>query len=102
MTGELQTQRQELISANAQIDQRRRFTEAVLSGVAAGVLGLDKAGRISTSNPMAEQLLGQSAAAMEKKKLGEIHPELGALLARRPSRAHAPRARRNRAQQRQA
>jgi two-component system, NtrC family, nitrogen regulation sensor histidine kinase NtrY len=81
MTGELQTQRQELISANAQIDQRRRFTEAVLSGVPAGVLGLDKAGRISTSNPMAAQLLGKSTNELEGVKLADLHSDLAALLA---------------------
>ena len=36
MTEQLRSQRAELLAANAQIDSRRRFTEAVLSGVTAG------------------------------------------------------------------
>ena len=34
----------ELMNAYGQIDERRRFTESVLSGVSAGVIGLDRAG----------------------------------------------------------
>ena len=41
MTDRLQSQRQELTTTNAELDERRRFTEAVLGGVSAGVLGLD-------------------------------------------------------------
>ena len=36
MTRQLRTQHDELTTANAQLDSRRRFTEAVLSGVTAG------------------------------------------------------------------
>ena len=41
MTVDLETQRAGIMSANAQLDERRRFIEAVLSGVTAGVIGLD-------------------------------------------------------------
>jgi len=41
MTNQLQSQQSELIEANRQLDQRRRFTETVLAGVSAGVIGLD-------------------------------------------------------------
>ncbi|MBS0562799.1 MAG: HAMP domain-containing protein, partial [Proteobacteria bacterium] len=44
MTGQLAAQRSELMDAYRQIDERRRFTEAVLSGVSAGVIGLDAQG----------------------------------------------------------
>ncbi len=40
MTAQLQTQRDDLIDTNKQFDRRRRFTEAVLSGVSAGVIGV--------------------------------------------------------------
>src|SRR5262249_38641127 len=40
MTSQLENQRGELVEANRQLDFRRRFTEAVLTGVSAGVLGL--------------------------------------------------------------
>ena len=35
------SQRGALIAANRQIDERRRFTETVLAGVSAGVIGVD-------------------------------------------------------------
>ena len=50
MTGQLTAQRSELMDAYGQIDERRRFTEAVLSGVSAGVIGLDAQGRIELPN----------------------------------------------------
>ena len=51
MTGEIESQRRELVEANRQIENRRRFTEAVLGGVSAGVVGLDEGGhgRLSQS-----------------------------------------------------
>src|SRR5262249_59380778 len=50
MTGQLSAQRSELMEAYSQIDERRRFTETVLSGVSAGVIGLDASGRIELPN----------------------------------------------------
>ncbi|MDP7599937.1 MAG: HAMP domain-containing protein, partial [Rhodospirillales bacterium] len=46
MTEQLDSQQQGLIEANRQLDERRRFTEVVLSGVSAGVIGLDQVGRV--------------------------------------------------------
>jgi two-component system nitrogen regulation sensor histidine kinase NtrY len=58
MTSQLESQRGELVEANAQLDARRRFTELVLAGVSAGVIGLDQAGRIELPNRSARELLG--------------------------------------------
>src|SRR4029079_14262057 len=58
MTSELKSQRDALVGANATLDERRRFTEAVLSGVTAGVIGVDADGRITLVNRPAETLLG--------------------------------------------
>ena len=58
MTGQLAAQRTELMDAYSQIDERRRFTETVLSGVSAGVIGLDALGRIELPNRAASELLG--------------------------------------------
>ncbi len=52
MTTQLTSQRAELVRANNQLDQRRRFTEAVIGGVSAGVLGLDARGRITLPEPL--------------------------------------------------
>ena len=57
MATQLQSQRRELIEANQQLDARRRFTEAVLSGVTAGVIGLDENRRIVLPNRAASQFL---------------------------------------------
>ena len=44
------------------IDSRRRFTEAVLAGASAGVIGVDGEGRISILNRSAEKLIGHLEA----------------------------------------
>src|SRR5208337_4529282 len=58
MTSELLRQQTGLIEANALNDERRAFIEAVLSGVPAGVLGVDNDGAITISNAAAQRLLG--------------------------------------------
>jgi len=64
MTEQLQAQRNELVSTNDQLDTRRRFTEAVLAGVTAGVFGLDAAGRITLVNRSASRLLRTKASLL--------------------------------------
>tara|TARA_B100000676_G_scaffold131054_1_gene130128 strand:- start:2714 stop:4969 length:2256 start_codon:yes stop_codon:yes gene_type:complete len=81
MTGQLATQRHELIDANRQLDSRRRFTESVLSGVSAGVIGLDDAGLVELPNRRALELLGLEHHALVGRHLGQSVPELSALLA---------------------
>ncbi|KAA5601730.1 PAS domain-containing sensor histidine kinase [Blastochloris sulfoviridis] len=80
MTQELRNQRDDLISARDLIDQRRRFTEAVLAGVSAGVFGLDSGGLITIVNRSAESLLHLDAADAVGKPLAEVVPELAPLL----------------------
>jgi two-component system, NtrC family, nitrogen regulation sensor histidine kinase NtrY len=58
MTHQLEAQQGELMEANRQLDERRRFTETVLAGVSAGVIGLDRDGRINLPNRSASLLLG--------------------------------------------
>jgi two-component system nitrogen regulation sensor histidine kinase NtrY len=57
MTSQLSSQRTELVEANRVIDVRRRFIEAVLSGVSAGIIGLDSQGRINFPNQTASDLM---------------------------------------------
>jgi two-component system, NtrC family, nitrogen regulation sensor histidine kinase NtrY len=80
MTGQLAAQRAELMDAYGQIDARRRFTETVLSGVSAGVIGLDAEGRIELPNRAASTLLGTSLVAATGRPLAEVAPEMAALL----------------------
>jgi two-component system nitrogen regulation sensor histidine kinase NtrY len=62
MAGQLSTQRQKLVDTNDQLDSRRRFMEAVLAGVSAGVIGLDEHGNVQAINPRALSLLGKTGA----------------------------------------
>jgi two-component system nitrogen regulation sensor histidine kinase NtrY len=81
MTAQLAAQRTELMRAYGQIDERRRFTESVLSGVSAGVIGLDADGRVELPNRAAAELLERDIFADIGRKLPDIVPELGAMLA---------------------
>jgi len=76
MTQELRTQRDDLMRARDQIDSRRRFTEAVLAGASAGVIGVDSEGKISILNRSAEKLIGQNEAKAVGRDLTEVMPEL--------------------------
>ncbi|KAB0573052.1 HAMP domain-containing histidine kinase [Brucella pituitosa] len=77
MVAELKSQRNELISAKDQIDERRRFSEAVLSGVTAGVIGIESDGSISILNRSAEHMFGVSSQDAIGKSLTSIAPEIG-------------------------
>ncbi|MBL8572167.1 MAG: PAS domain-containing sensor histidine kinase [Hyphomicrobiaceae bacterium] len=81
MTAELRQQRRELIAASDQIDSRRRFTEAVLGGVSAGVVGLDQNGVVTIANPSALRTLSLSERSLIGQPLAEVLPELGDILA---------------------
>lgn len=80
MTEQLSTQRQELEETNEKLDERRRFTEAVLSGVSSGVIGLDKQGFIHLPNRKATELLGLTEEEMIGKAIREIQPQMAGLL----------------------
>ncbi len=69
MATQLQSQRRELIEANQQLDARRRFTEAVLTGVTAGVIGLDENRRIVLPNRAASRFL------TPKRRYGAAEPD---------------------------
>jgi len=82
MTSQLEGQRNELVDANAQIDMRRRFTEAVLAGVSAGVVGLDGEGNITLINRAAARLLGVTPSAVESTHYSVTVPEVAGLIRR--------------------
>ena len=82
MTHQLDTQRGALIAANRQIDERRRFTETVLAGVSAGVIGLDAEGQITIVNRAAARLLNATPEELEGQHYAEAVPELAALIRR--------------------
>ena len=51
----------DLRKSRAELEQRRRYIETLLLNVSAGVVGLDREGRISAINPCAERMLGLHA-----------------------------------------
>ncbi|HXJ01257.1 MAG TPA: PAS domain-containing sensor histidine kinase [Micropepsaceae bacterium] len=82
MTSQLEGQRKELVDANFQLDSRRRFTEAMLAGVSAGVVGLDGEGRITLINRMASRMLNAVPEDIEGRHYSECIPELAGLIRR--------------------
>jgi two-component system nitrogen regulation sensor histidine kinase NtrY len=82
MTGDLQAQQTALLAASEEAVGRSRFIETVLSGVSAGVIGLDRKGRISAVNESAVLLLGIAETELIGMTLAEVSPELSDLLKR--------------------
>lgn len=72
MTGELKGQRDALIQTRDETERRRQFIEAVLSGVTAGVIGLDGEGRVDLINDAASEMLGRAPGEAQGQRLGEI------------------------------
>lgn len=82
MTAQLQSQRNELVESHRHAEQRTRFTEAVLSGVSAGVVGLDGQGRSDVVNRSALLLLSANRDDLIGKDLSDVVPEVGELVKR--------------------
>jgi two-component system nitrogen regulation sensor histidine kinase NtrY len=76
MTRRLEEQTGALVSANNQLDSRRTFIEAVLSGVTAGVVSVDHDRHVRLINSSAEALLKTSNAMAVGQKLSDLAPEL--------------------------
>jgi two-component system, NtrC family, nitrogen regulation sensor histidine kinase NtrY len=81
MTQELRTQRDDIVRARDLIDSRRLFTEAVLAGASAGVIGVDGHGCVSILNRSAEKLINRTEAEALGKPLVEVFPELAGIMA---------------------
>ncbi len=80
MTEQLQVQTDALVAANDQLDSRRALIEAVVSGVSAGVISVDRERRIRLINRSALALLRAGEAAPVGTRLIDLAPELDALL----------------------
>jgi two-component system nitrogen regulation sensor histidine kinase NtrY len=76
MTSELRRQHDGLTAASDLIDRRRRFMEAVLSGVSAAVIGVDAHGLITIANPSAEALLSATRQDLLGQPLVSVLPEI--------------------------
>ena len=80
MTEELRSQRNQLLDANMQLDERRTFIETVLAGVPAGVIGVDAGGRVSIINRTARDLINANDAVGTPVR--DLLPEISHLLDR--------------------
>jgi two-component system nitrogen regulation sensor histidine kinase NtrY len=80
MTQQIEYQRNELMSANHQLEERRRFMEVVLAGVSAGVIGLDEHGCINLPNRSASDLLATDLMARIGEPVAAVVPEMASLV----------------------
>ena len=79
MTDQVAQQQDQLIKTNSQLDERRRFTEAMLAGVSAGVIGINPNEKISLTNRSALHLLGAPQSSLLGESLSSALPEFSAL-----------------------
>ncbi|MGE3142211.1 MAG: ATP-binding protein, partial [Hyphomonadaceae bacterium] len=80
MTTQLATQRRDLVAAQEDAERRSRFMQAVLAGVSAGVMGVDRDGRVTAANRSAAVLLGMADTPLVGRRLVDVAPEFGDLL----------------------
>ena len=78
MTGQLEQQNTALVSANAQLENRRALIEAVMAGVSAGVIATAPGRTVQIANRSAGALLGVDE--LVGRPLSQVSPELDALL----------------------
>ncbi|PTQ64792.1 two-component system nitrogen regulation sensor histidine kinase NtrY [Sphingomonas sp. PP-CE-3G-477] len=82
MTGRLEEQNTELVTANGQLESRRALIEAVMAGVSAGVIATGRDRTITITNDSASGLLGTGIGSgnLVGRKLVDVAPELDAML----------------------
>ncbi|MDE2384977.1 MAG: PAS domain-containing sensor histidine kinase [Alphaproteobacteria bacterium] len=88
MTDQIASSRDQLLLTNRQLDDRRRFTEAMLEGVSAGVIGIGADHRITLVNRSALMHLGKSDAELMGRKLEDALPEFSDIYLTALSRPH--------------
>ncbi|MEO6395001.1 MAG: PAS domain-containing sensor histidine kinase, partial [Devosia sp.] len=85
MTRQLRTQHVALVAASETNEKRRQFTEAVVEGVSAGIVGLDPFGAITLVNARAAEMLGLDELSAIGRPIGEVVPPLSQVLERTKS-----------------
>jgi two-component system nitrogen regulation sensor histidine kinase NtrY len=81
MTHDLQAQQEALRRVGVEAEERRQFIETVLAEVSAGVIGLDRDGRISIANRQAAVLLALPADHGRGRPLADVAPEFAPVMA---------------------
>jgi two-component system nitrogen regulation sensor histidine kinase NtrY len=86
MTAQIEGQTQALVRANAQLEDRRTFIEAVLESITAGIISIDPTGAIRLMNSSAQKLLlDREAPGPLGMHLVDCAPQLAQLVAGRQS-----------------
>lgn len=81
MTSQLETQRRDLVSARLEAESRSLFIQTVLSNVSAGVIGLDRQGRVTAANSSAAALLRLTPGQLDGRNLVDAAPEFADIVA---------------------
>ena len=82
MTQQLKSQRLALLEASATNEKRRQFTEAVVEGVSAGIIGLDPYGGITLVNARAAEMLGRDEISVIGDSIVKVIPALAPVVER--------------------
>jgi two-component system nitrogen regulation sensor histidine kinase NtrY len=85
MTAQLKTQREALVTANETNEKRRQFTEAVVEGVSAGIVGLDPYGTITLVNARMAEMVGRDEVSLVGERIDEVIPALKPVIERAKS-----------------
>ncbi len=82
MTRQLRQQRRALVQASETNEKRRQFTEAVLEGVSAGIVGLDSDGQVTLVNSTACAMLDRAEVDLLREDIAIAVPELEPIIER--------------------
>ncbi len=83
MSAQIESQTAALIGANRQLGERRAFIEAVLESITAGIISIDRTGRVLLMNNSAQALLlGEGKTLPQDSRIATIAPELSSFLAK--------------------
>ena len=81
MTAQLEKQTDALVSANAELEERRGFIEAVLESVSAGVISVDHDRNVLLMNAPAQQMLMEDPASTPNPTtLDELAPQIAVMV----------------------
>ena len=82
MTQQLKSQHEALLTASEMNEKRRQFTEAVVEGVSAGIIGLDPFGAVTLVNARACEMLDRTEIDLMGEPIGKVMPLLAPTLER--------------------
>ncbi len=82
MADQVRDQRDALVAAHRETERRREFSEAVLAGVSAGVIGIGGNGRIDLANGAAGDMLGMEARDLHGERIERVAPGFAEILSR--------------------